>query len=311
MIRERKDARQQTFAWDCQKFGKAAILGRGERGRPGEDGKGQGMHPKGKNIWITGASSGLGRALALELAAGGGSLLLSARRKERLEDAARLCRNRGGCAEIMPFDLAETEVLAAAAAEAEKRLSGIHMLVNAGGIGQRGPALETGLPVARRIFDIDFWAPVELTRAVLPAMIRRKSGQIVTVTSVQGKFGMARRSCYAAAKHALHGWFESLLEELSGTGVETTLLVPGWVRTEISHHALEADGKPHGADDPDQLGGLSPEEFARRSLAAIAEAKPEQLIGGVECAGVYLNRLSPWLFRVALRLRERNAARKA
>ncbi|MDR2391073.1 MAG: SDR family NAD(P)-dependent oxidoreductase [Planctomycetota bacterium] len=269
------------------------------------------MHPKGKNIWITGASSGLGRALALELAARGAALLLSARRREHLEDTARLCRDRGGRAEILALDLAQTESLAAAAAVAEKRLSGIHMLVNAGGIGQRGSALETGLPVARRIFDIDFWAPVELTRAVLPAMIRRNSGQIVVVTSVQGKFGMAHRSCYAAAKHALHGWFESLREELSGTNVETTLLVPGWARTEISRHALEADGKPHGADDPGQLGGLSPEEFAERSLPAIARGKPEQLIGGVECAGVYLNRLSPRLFRLALRLRERKTAKKA
>jgi short-subunit dehydrogenase len=221
-----------------------------------------------------------------------------------LEAAAAACRGRGGEAEVLPFDLADLEGLAAAAAEAESRLGRIDMLVNAGGVGQRGTALATELPVARRIMDIDFWAAAELVRAVAPGMIRRGSGQLVVVTSVQGKFGMARRSAYAAAKHALHGWFDSLREELRGTGVEVTLLVPGWVRTDISRQALEADGSPHRAMDAGQLNGIDPGEFARRALPAIAKGSPERLIGGWECAGVYLNRLSPAWFRRMLRRRE-------
>ena len=262
------------------------------------------MHPFGKNVWVTGASSGIGRAMAVEAARLGGRLILSARRRDRLEETAEACRALGAEALALPLDLGDSASIAAAVREAGERRGGIDMLVNAGGIGQRGLAMETRPEVGRRIFDVDFWGAVELTLAVVPGMAERGAGQVAVVTSVQGKFGMARRAYYAAAKHALHGWFDSLREELAGSGVKITLVVPGWVRTEISEQALEANGAPHGTMDSGQMGGISPEECARRSFPAIIKERPELLVGGMECAGVYLNRLSPALFRRVLRRRK-------
>ncbi len=261
------------------------------------------MDPKNKTVWITGASSGIGQALAVEFARHGAHLLLSARRLDRLNAVAATCRQHGGKALILPFDLAETATLPEVAAEAGARMGPVDILCHVGGVGQRGLALETDAAVARKIMDVDFWAAVELTRAVLPGMARRGSGQIVVLSGVLGKFGAPRRSAYAAAKHAMHGWFESLREETLGTGVEITMLVPGWVRTEISEQALEADGSRHGRMDAGQERGISAEECARRAMPAIRRGRPERLIGGIECGGVYLNRLWPGLFKKILRRR--------
>lgn len=259
------------------------------------------MHPKSKNIWITGASGGIGRALAVALARAGGHVLLSARRADRLEEAAAECRKHGGRVDILPFDLGDAVALRAVSREAIARMGRIDMLCNIGGVGMRGDALGTDAAVAQRIMNVDFWGAVELTRGVMPAMLERGEGQIVLLTGVLGKFGAPRRSFYAAAKHALHGWGESLREETLGSGVAITFLVPGWVKTEISRHALEADGAPHGSMDEGQERGLSPEECASRALKAIIAGVPEQLIGGMECGGVYLHRLWPALFKKLLR----------
>lgn len=261
------------------------------------------MEPKGKTAWITGASSGIGKALAVELARRGADVLVSARRLERLNDTAEACRKFGGGVGILPFDLGETDSLRDVAAEAGARMGQVDMLLNVGGVGMRGTALDTDLRVARKILDVDFWGAVELTRAVMPGMIRRGAGQIVALSGVLGKFGAPKRSFYSASKHAMHGWFESLREETLGTGVAITMLVPGWVRTEISERALEADGKAHGSMDAGQQGGISAEECAKRAMPAIIKGVPEQLIGGMECGGVYLNRLWPGLFKKLLRRR--------
>lgn len=261
------------------------------------------MNPKNRNVWVTGASSGIGKAMAVEMAKNGANVLVSARRLERLEETAAQCRTYGGKVDVLPFDLADTAGLRGVAAEARARFGEVDMLLNIGGVGQRGLALDTELSVARKILDVDFWGAVELTRAVVPGMLERGSGQIVALSGVLGKFGAPRRSFYSASKHAMHGWFESLREELLDTGVEITLLVPGWVRTEISEHALEADGALHGDMDAGQAGGISPEECARRAMPAIVKGRAEQLIGGIECGGVYLNRLWPGLFKRFLRKR--------
>ena len=261
------------------------------------------MDPKNKNVWITGASSGIGKALAVEMAKAGAAVLLSSRRLERLEETAAACRTHGVHVGTLALDLSETNQLAATAAKAEIGFGPIDILMNIGGVGQRGLALDTDLAVARKIMDVDFWGAVELTRAVAPGMVQRGSGQIVALSGVLGKFGAPRRSFYSAAKHAMHGWFDSLREELLGTGVAVTLLVPGWVRTEISEHAMESDGRPHGKMDSGQAQGISSEECAVRCMPAIRKGLSEQLVGGIECGGVYLNRIWPGLFRRILRRR--------
>lgn len=256
---------------------------------------------KGKTVWITGASSGIGAALAIEFARAGARPVLSARNRERLEAVAAACRQHSGQVLVLPMDVTQTDSFAELTARVEDWGGGIDVLVNNAGIGQRGSALDTKSDAARKLFEADFWGAVELTRAVVPGMKTRGKGAVVAVTSVIGKFGAPSRSFYSAAKHALHGWFDSLREELAGTGVRVTILVPGWIRTEISLHALNDDGTPHGKMDPGQSGGLDASECARRMVKAIGEGGPEYLIGGRECAMAYLFRLSPGLARWVLR----------
>ena len=243
-------------------------------------------------MWVTGASSGLGAALAAALARGGARLVVSGR------DPARLEAVRAGCGEgalSLPFDLADPGAVREAPSRAEALLGGLDLLICNAGMGQRGTALETAPEVVARIMAVNFLGPVELARGTLPGMIARGAGRVAAVTSLLAKFGAPRRSAYAASKHALHGWFDSLRAELRGTGVGVTLLVPGWIRTGISQAAAEADGRAHGILDAGQARGLGPAEGARRMLRALAKGKDEQLIGGRECGAAYLRRLFPGL----------------
>lgn len=263
------------------------------------------MNPKGKNIWITGASDGIGRALALEAAAAGAArLLLLARRGDRLAKIAQECIAAGAAtADYAELDLGVPDAIPHTATAAEKRYGPPDILILAAGVGQRGTALATNETTARRIMEVDYWGPVTLSKTVVPAMMQRGSGQIVVVTSLLGKFGAARRSTYSAAKHALHGWFESLGDELYGSGVKVTFIVPGWVRTAISDSALEEDGSAHGVMDAGQQRGISAAECARRAMAAIERETPEQLVGGWECGAAWLQRLCPRLLRRIIRQR--------
>ncbi len=253
----------------------------------------------GKTAWITGASSGIGAALAAALAREGARPVLSGRDLPRLEKTAEACRRAGASAVfILPFDLEDRDAVAAAPARAAALAGPVDLLVNNAGLGQRGLALATGPEILERVMAVDFFAAASLARGVAPGMVARGGGRLAVVTSLLAKFGAPRRSAYAAAKHALHGWFESLRAELLGTGVGVTLLVPGWVRTDISRRALEADGAAHGALDPGQARGLAPEECARRMVRALARDADEQLIGGRECLAAYGKRFFPkWLAR--------------
>jgi short-subunit dehydrogenase len=161
--------------------------------------------------------------------------------------------------------------------------------------------LETEEGVEERIFAVNFWGSAALTRMVLPHMLRRKSGRIAAVTSLLAKFGAPNRSAYAASKHALHGWYDSLREEILGSGVSVTLLVPGWIKTDISVRALDNNGEAHGLIDEGQRRGITPEEAARRMVRAIDAGKEEQLIGGWECLSAYGMRFFPRLTRYCLR----------
>jgi short-subunit dehydrogenase len=246
------------------------------------------MEPRGATVWITGASSGIGEALAVEMAAAGAAeLILSARRVERLEEVAGRCRAAGARVRVLPLDMAETASLPQAAAQAWDgggAAPGVDILVLNAGVGQRSLALETAAAVDEAIMRTNWLG-----------MLQRGSGQLVVTSSVLGRFGVQRRSAYAASKHALHGYFDSLRCELAGRGVTITLICPGWVRTGISQAAFEGDGRPHGRLDPGQAGGMDPALFARKMLRAIRRGRREAVIGGREAWGVLAQRLVPGL----------------
>ena len=254
-----------------------------------------------KIIWITGASSGIGEALAIALEQAGARLVLSARRQAELERV----RNSFVAPEqhmILPLDLADFDAHAATGAVLE-RFGHIDVLINSGGVSQRSTVVDTALEVDRRIMEINYFGTVALTKAVLPHMLARKSGQIVAISSVVGKFSTPRRSAYSASKHALHGFFDALRAEVYSDGVGVLVVCPGYVRTNISLNALTGDGTKHGQMDRGQEKGLSAEECAAQITTAMQQRKDEIWIGRERWA-IHGKRLFPRLFnRVMQRVR--------
>jgi short-subunit dehydrogenase len=201
------------------------------------------------------------------------------------------------------MDLSDIASLPDVARRADALAGPIDILVNNAGIGQNGLALDCPIALVELIMRTNYLGPVTLTSCMLQRMRERGRGQIVTVTSVLGKFGIRRRSAYCASKHALHGYFDSLrceLEDDGARGIELTLLCPGWVRTELEVRALTGDGSPRGTATRAGTTGMDPDVFARRALRAIRKGKQEAYIGGLEIAAVWVKRLAPWLLRTAL-----------
>ncbi|MCC2547393.1 SDR family oxidoreductase [Hymenobacter sp. BT175] len=249
-------------------------------------------------VWITGASSGIGEALAKSMARQGAQLVLSARNEAELRRVQLACSPAPVL--VVPLDLADAASLPAKVEQVLAHYGRLDVLVNNGGVSQRSLALETSLDVDRRLMEVNYFGTVALTKAVLPRLINQRTGRIVVISSLVGKFGTPYRSAYAASKHALHGFFDSLRAELTGTGVGVTILCPGFIRTGVSVNALTGNGSALGTMDDATANGLDPTEFARRALLLIARGKDEAYIGGKETLGVYLKRLAPGVFRKML-----------
>ncbi len=252
---------------------------------------------KNKRVWITGASSGIGEALSLAFAEHGSHVILSSRKEAELQRVADLCTKHGAASVLVqPLDLADHAKIPTIAHLVLQKVGKIDILVNNGGISQRALALETNLEVDKRLMDVNYFGTVTLTKAVLPNMLTHQLGHIVTITSLMGKFGSPYRSSYAGAKHALHGFFDSLRAELGQTPVKITLICPGFVKTNISINALTGDGAQLGAMDDATGKGLEPEYLARKILQTIKNGKEEAWFGGKEVLGVYVKRFFPAYF---------------
>lgn len=259
------------------------------------------MNAERKVIWITGASSGIGEALAYEFNKKGARLILSARRTEELERVKKNCNNHEERVGILPLDLAATELIPQKAEEANAIFGSVDMLINNGGISQRANAMDASMETIRNIMEVNFFGTVALTKAVLPGMISNQSGHIVTISSVMGKFGTKQRSAYAASKHALQGWFDCLRQEMYEHDIDVTLVCPGYVQTDITVNALTADGNRFNKMGEGQKNAMSADEFAQKLLPKLAKGKEEVYIGGAEIMAVYLKRLSPVLLNKLLR----------
>lgn len=258
------------------------------------------MHFDAQVVWITGASSGIGEALAHVFAREGARLVLSSRRPDELE------RVRKACAQpdrhiVVPLDLARSETFAAAVSDVLARCGRIDVLVNNGGVSQRARVADATLEVERALMEVNYFGPVALTKAVLPTLLAQKSGQIAVVSSVMGYLGTPGRSTYAAAKHALHGYFDSLRAEVWRDGVSVLLACPGYVRTAVSRNALDSRGKKHEQMDAKTERGISPEKCAAAIVSALARGREEIYVGGKEIAGIYLKRFFPRLLSRVVR----------
>jgi dehydrogenase/reductase SDR family member 7B len=250
----------------------------------------------GQVVWITGASSGIGEALAADFARGGAKLVLSARRQDELERVAAKC----GGAEVLvlPMDLAKSDGFDALTAQVLARFGRIDVVVHNGGISQRSLVKDTQMDVHRRIMEVNYFGAVALTRAVLPSMLAAKRGQFVVISSVMGKVGTPLRSAYAASKHALHGFFDCLRAETAKQGLVVTMICPGFIATDVSKNALTADGSPTNKTGDDIANGLEPAVASRQMLSAIAAKKSEVYVGklGKDRLALTLQRFAPRLF---------------
>jgi short-subunit dehydrogenase len=253
-----------------------------------------------KVIWITGASSGIGEELTRQLSKFNTRLILSSRRKEELERVKAGLKTNPENVYILPLDLAKPASLPELAAEAESVFGRIDILINNGGITQRAMVMETPVEVDRKIMEINYFSGVILTKCVLPGMLARGSGYITAISSVTGKFGFPLRSAYAASKHAMAGFYESVGAEYYQQGIRTMMAFPGRINTNISLGAIGPDGKPYNKMDPGQAHGTPVDQCARDIINGIRKDKREVFPGGKEILLIYIRRYLPWLaFRLA------------
>jgi short-subunit dehydrogenase len=245
--------------------------------------------------WITGASSGIGEELCKQLALQGMRIILSARSEAKLLDLKSTLPNVTEHV-VCPLDLENTSDIQTVVDEVIKQVSRIDFVFHCGGISQRAEASETALEIDRKIMEVNYFGTVALTKAVLPIMQAQKSGHIIAISSIAGKFGFYLRSAYSASKHALHGFFESLALEEAKNNIHVTIVCPGKINTPISMSALGKDGKAHGEMDHNQATGMPVDECVRQLLTAVAKQKREVLIGNKEIKAVTLKRFLPKLF---------------
>jgi len=251
-------------------------------------------------IWITGASAGIGRELALLCARHGARLILSARNESALREVAAQCTGAPSV-DCVPLDLSDYSSLRQAVERVREVAGTPDILIHNGGISQRGDAEHTSFDVDERLMRVNYFGPVLLTKLVLPEMLARGSGRFVVISSFAGKWGFYQRSAYSASKHALHGFFESLRLETEGRGIRVHLVTPGFIATAISVSALNEAGNPTGEMDQNQAKGLPPDQCAQQILNGVLAGKEEFGVGGKELRALWVHRLFPKLFGKILR----------
>jgi len=251
---------------------------------------------RGKVAWITGSSSGIGEALVYEFIRKGAKVIASSNDLPGLERVKAGCGEKTDLITLAPFDLSDTTRINEIVEQHINRLGRIDYLLNVGGISQRARIDETPLWLDRKIFEINYFGTIALTKAVLPYMISRKSGHILATSSISGRFGFPLRSAYSASKQALHGFFETLYLENKKHNIRSSVIIPGRVKTQISYHALDSEGKEHSKLDKGQANGISPEKAAKIIIRGIIKNKREILVGRGELLMLYIRKFCPSLF---------------
>lgn len=251
---------------------------------------------KQKVAWITGASSGIGEALAYAFAKRGAYLILSGRNKQALEEVRKNCLLFTTQCEVLAFDMLDIHSFDDITNKALQYFGRIDYLCNNAGISQRSLIKDTPLEIDRKVMELDYFSQVALTKKVVPIFIQQNFGHVLVISSVAGKYGFHYRSAYSAAKHALVGFFETLRLELKDVPVYVTLVYPGRIHTNISINAIKADGTQHGLMDEAQEKGIAADLCADKILKGLAKKKVELLIGREELILVYMKRWFPSLY---------------
>lgn len=249
-----------------------------------------------KVVWITGASSGIGEALALAFAAEGAYPVLSARNAQKLAEVQQKCLQLTAKCWVHPIDLSHTEKLEQVVRDVVAETGRIDLLINNAGRSQRSLAKETPVQIDREIMELNFFSIVTLSKLVLPHMLKQGSGHLVVISSITGKFGFPWRTAYSASKHALQGYFEALRAELVNDHVDVTIVSPGRVNTNVSKNAVTESGEAYNKMDDGQSHGMPADECAAQIIKAIKKNKKEILVGKKELLMVYIRKFLPSLF---------------
>ncbi|MCK5906170.1 MAG: SDR family oxidoreductase [Flavobacteriales bacterium] len=254
------------------------------------------MEYKNKTVWITGASSGIGRALAKRFSKENANIILSSRNISELETLKSEIEIDSNKVVIEALDLTKQDTFKDIVTKVISEFGSIDLLINNGGISQRSLVEETSLDVDRKLMEVNFFGTVALTKAVLPYMLKQEKGQIAVVTSVVGKFGFPLRSAYSASKHALQGFFDTLRAETHERGILVSIIIPGRIKTNISVEAIVADGSTHGKMDAGQEKGMGVEEAAEKMFIGLKKEKKEILVGRKELIMVQIRRFFPFIY---------------
>ncbi|WP_252512865.1 SDR family oxidoreductase [Acinetobacter brisouii] len=244
-------------------------------------------------VWVTGASSGIGQALAIAFAELGAQLVLSARRDSELQRVKALLPNQDQHL-CVPLDITNTLQIEQALQQVLAEKGRIDWLINNAGLSQRALIQDTSMETERKIMEVDYFAHVAMTKAVLPTLLKQKSGHVVFISSVAGLIGTQYRATYSAAKAAIHMWANSLRAEVAAQGIDVSVVFPGFVKTNVSLNALTGNGEAQGFQDEAIEQGLDADEFAEQTVKALLQKQEYIVIGGrKEKLGVMLSRLAP------------------
>ncbi|GAA5015222.1 SDR family NAD(P)-dependent oxidoreductase [Acinetobacter puyangensis] len=256
---------------------------------------------KKQTVWITGASSGIGAALAQVFAAQGATVILTARRLDQLE-AVRAKLSNPDQHHCIALDITDFEQVDQTVKAVFAKFSTVDVLINNAGLSQRALIADTSMDTERKIMEVDYFAQVNLSKQVLPYFVQQKSGQLAFVSSVAGLLGTQYRASYSAAKAAIHMWANSCRAEYAEQGINVSVIFPGFVQTDVAKNALNGAGQPQGYEDEATENGLSAEDFARQVVQALT-AKQEYIVvgGSKEKLGVLVSRLSPKLLYKMIR----------
>ncbi len=251
---------------------------------------------KGKIIWITGASSGIGREMARQCSASGGLVILSSRREAELKTVQRELAFPENTM-VLPLDMMHSETFPQKVQQVLDRFGRVDLLFNNAGLSQRSDLKDTTEKVDRQLMEVNYFGTVALTKALLPQLRKQNESHIAVVSSLAGKFGFYERSSYSASKHALHGFFEVLRLEEEDHHIQVTMLCPGGIRTNISLNAVDGKGEAYGKMSALQQEGMPVEQCVQQMIRAIQKNKKEAIIGrGMEKISVQVKALFPSLF---------------
>ncbi|TMO74251.1 short chain dehydrogenase [Pseudoalteromonas sp. S3785] len=253
------------------------------------------MDYKNKTVWITGASSGIGKELATQFAQLGANVILSARSVDKLNKLKQSLHGDGHI--VLPLDLSAPEAVLDQVTNLLETLPAIDILINNGGVSQRSLFLENDFNVYRQLMEVNYFGLIALTKAVAPSMVARQSGSIVSISSVAGKVGSKFRTGYSGSKYAVVGFMDCLRAELAEHNIHCLTICPGSIKTAIAHNSLNEQGIAQNKPEHSIENGMDVSVAAKKMILAIGNKKDEVIVGkGLSGWAPTIKRFFPRLF---------------